>query len=84
MAEEKTVVFNLRKELLKCPRTSRSKDAILILKRRAARFSSNGEVKVGQDVSEKIWSRGLEHTPTRLRLKVKRQDDGSVSLEMAA
>lgn len=84
MAEEKTVVFNLRKELLKNPKTRRSRDAIALLRRRAARLSGNGEVKIGKDVSEKIWSRGLEKPVMKLRLKVKRQDDGSVRLELAA
>lgn len=84
MAEEKILILNLRKDTLKAPRTRRSRDEILILKRKVAKFSKNGKVKISEKLSEKIWSRGGTNSVKKLKVKITKKDDGSASVDLAA
>ncbi len=83
MAEEKTVVFNLRKDSTKTPKWKRSKGAVSVLRRRLAKFSRTGEVKLDGKISEAIWARGARKPQTRIRVRVKKLDDGSVEAQLA-
>lgn len=82
MAEEKVMVFNLRQAALKTPKQRRSRDIISILRRGAAKFSKNGEVKIDPKISEKIWSRGRKNPQMKLKIKLRKLDNGSVETEL--
>lgn len=82
MAEEKVLVFNLRRDALKAPKWRRSKDVASLLRRRVMKFSKSGKVEIGNGISEAIWSRGSRSPPMRLRLKITKLDDGSVKAEL--
>ncbi len=82
MAEEKTLVINLRRDALKTPKHRRSRDAMSILRRRVAKFSKSGKVKIDPKTSERIWSRGAKNPHMRIRIKVRKLDDGSVETEL--
>lgn len=83
MAEEKIVVFNLRKKAVRTPRHTRSEDTMSILRREAAKLSRNGVVTIDNKVNENVWRRGTKDPELRMRLKVIKNDDGSVRLEKA-
>lgn len=83
MAEERIVVFNLRKKAVRTPRHTRSEDTMSILRREAAKLSKNGVVTIGNDVNENVWRRGTKDPELRMRLKVITNEDGSVRLEKA-
>lgn len=82
MAEEKVIIFNLRKDALKTPKWRRSGDAASILRRQLAKFSKTGKVKIDSKTNEKIWARGVKYPTMKLRIKVKKLDDGSVETEL--
>lgn len=84
MAEDKILVFNLRKAALKTPKTRRSGDVLSILRRRAAKFSKNGKVKIDERTNLAIWARGRKSPKLSLRLKIKKLDDGSVETELVS
>lgn len=82
MAEEKILVFSLRKEALKTPKWRRSGDAASILRRKLAKFSKTGTVRIDSKTNDRLWQRGVKYPPMKLRLRVKKLDDGSVETEL--
>lgn len=82
MAEEKIIILNLRKDSLRTPKWRRTSDAVSILRRRIAKFSKGGRVKIDRRTNDTIWSRGARTPKMRLRIKVKKLDDGSVETEL--
>ena len=84
MAEERTLTINLRKDALKTPKHTRSEDALSILRRRVAKFSKTGKVRIDPKISERVWSRGTKNPHLKLRVKVRKLDDGSVETELVS
>lgn len=82
MAEEKVLVFNLRRDALKAPKWRRSKDVASLLRGRLMKFSKSGKVNIDSRISEAIWSRGSRSPLMRLRLRIRKLDDGSVKAEL--
>jgi len=58
--------------LLKTPRTKRAPKAIKLVKEYVAkhRKADMKDIWIDQDVNEFIWSRGIEHPPNKITLKV--------------
>jgi large subunit ribosomal protein L31e len=83
MAEEKIVIFNLRKLSVETPKLRRSQDTMSILRRQLAKLSKNGKASIDPKISEKVWSRGVRMPAKKLKLKVTKMDDGSVKAELA-
>ena len=81
MAEDKILVFNIRKDAIKTPKWRRSKDAMSILRRHVAKLSDNGKVKIDQATNMLMWRRGGKWPQLKFRLKIKKMDDGSVQTE---
>ncbi len=83
MVEEKILILNLRKDLVKTPKWRRSKSIASLLRKRVAKFSKTGKVKIDAKISEQLWSRGIKSPPTHLKVKIKKLDDGSVEAQLA-
>jgi large subunit ribosomal protein L31e len=81
MAEEKIIIVNLKKKLLKTPKWRRSKEAMNILKEILKKQRSE-KIKIDKRINEKIWSKGIENPPAKLRLKIVRLDDKSIRVEL--
>jgi len=81
MAEEKVVVLNLRKKLLKTPKWKRSKELMGLLKKIIEKQGSK-KITIDKKLNEKIWSRSIENPPTKLRVKIIKPDDKSVRVEL--
>lgn len=82
MAEERTLTINLRRDALRAPKHRRSGDALAILRRRLSKLSKTGKVKIDMGTSERVWSRGTKNPHYRLRIRVRKLDDGSVETEL--
>jgi large subunit ribosomal protein L31e len=41
------------------------------------------DVRLGQDINEKVWSRGTEKPPARVRVRAMKLEDGHVQAELA-
>ncbi|MCD6139362.1 MAG: 50S ribosomal protein L31e [Thermococcus sp.] len=70
MAEERVYVIPIRKIMKIVPRWKRAPRAARYVKEFIARHTKADEVIMGTDVNEKIWERGIEKPPSKLRVKV--------------
>lgn len=78
---EKIVTINLRKRLIKTPRWKRAKQAAKILRGTLER-RTKGEIKLDKTINEKIWSRGIENPPSKLRIKITKVDEKTFKAEL--
>ncbi len=76
---EREYVINLRRTR-EVSRTKRAPYAIRLLRRMISRHMhvDPENVKISSDVSEIIWSRGIEKPPRRIKVKVVKRKDGTV------
>jgi len=60
------------RDLLRAPRTKRAPKAIKLIKEYVARHRKADleDIWIDQEVNELIWSRGIEHPPNKVTLKV--------------
>ncbi|HIH71851.1 MAG: 50S ribosomal protein L31e, partial [Thermococcales archaeon 44_46] len=70
MAEERIYVVPIRKVKKLVPRWKRAPRAARFVREFIARHTKADEVIIGTDVNEKIWERGIEKPPSKLRVKV--------------
>lgn len=82
MAEEKIVTLNLRKEIKKATRWKKSKIIVKLIREKIKRISKAEEVKIDSSVNKKIWSRGIEKPPAKLRLKIVKTDEKTAKVEL--
>jgi large subunit ribosomal protein L31e len=78
MADEKIVTVNLRKEMLKAPRWSRSKRAVKVLREFLAKQTKVENVLIDKAINEKIWN----EKPNKLRIKLVKVDDKTFKAEL--
>ena len=86
MAEEKVMVFNLRKDHLKNAKWKRTSSAVRILKERLAKLTDDRDVasvKLDAKVNDRIWKRGARKATTDLKLRVRKIKDGQIKAELA-
>ena len=74
---ERVYTINLGKVLLS-PDNQRAKRAINMIKEFTRRHMKIEEVKIEEDVSHMIWSRGIKHPPRKIRIRMTRTDEGYV------
>lgn len=60
----------------------RAKRAIRIIREFAERHMKATEVKILNDVNEVIWSRGIKKPPRRIRVLMKKDRDGIVTVSL--
>ncbi len=65
------------------PRYKRAEKAISILRRFVERHMKPSTVEIEPEVNEAIWSRGMERPPRRLRVRLSRDEDGTVRVALA-
>ena len=68
--EEVIFVVPIQKIKKRVPRWKRAPRAARFVREWIARHAKADEVIIGTDVNEKIWERGAEKPPSRLRVKV--------------
>ena len=65
------------------PPYRRAKIAIRIIKEFTVRHMKAEQVKIKEDVNERIWARGIKKPPRRIKLEMERDEDGVVSVSLA-
>lgn len=80
--EEKVFTINLRKETLKTPRYQKSNRAINIIKNYLKRHMKTDNVTIGTSLNEKIWERGDQQIPAKIKIKAIKTDEGKVKAEL--
>lgn len=68
--QEVVFVVPIKKIKKRVPRWKRAPRAARFVREWIARHAKAEEVIIGNDVNEKIWERGAEKPPSKLRVKV--------------
>ncbi len=82
MPEERIYVIPLR-EAKSAPRQRRTSRAVKIVHKFLRRHMKSEEIKLNQALNRKLWERGAKHHLPRIRVRVVKQDDGSIEAFLA-
>jgi large subunit ribosomal protein L31e len=74
---ERVYTINLGKVLLS-PDNQRSKRAINMIREFARHHMKTEEIKIEEDLSKKIWSRGIRSPPRKIRVRMTKTEDGFI------
>ena len=74
---ERVYTVNLGKVLLS-PDNQRAKRAVNMIKEFARHHMKTQQVKIEEDVSHLLWSRGIKHPPRKIRVRMTKTDEGYV------
>lgn len=74
---ERVYTINLGKVLLS-PDNQRAKRAINMIREFAVHHMKSENIKIEEDVSHLVWARGIRHPPRKIRVKLTKDDDGTV------
>ena len=78
MPEERIYVIPLRKAVQKARRKKRTPRAVETVRKFLKRHMKSDDVKLNEALNRKLWERGIEKTLPRIRVRVVKEDDGSV------
>ncbi len=79
---ERVYTIPLR-DVKKVPRTKRSPRATRYVRDFIERHMKSDDVKIDASVNEKIWERGIQKIPPRIKVKATKEEDGSVLVTLA-
>ncbi len=74
---ERVYTINLGKVLLS-PNNQRAKRAINMIREFAIHHMKSEDIKIEEEVSHLVWGRGIRHPPRKIRVKLTKDDDGTV------
>lgn len=80
--EERIYTINLRKRVMKTSKWRKTEGASRAVRDFLKTQLKVEEVKIGKSINEKIWERGGEKPPNKIRIKAIRDDEGVVRAEM--
>lgn len=80
--EERVYTIPLSKAWI-APRSKRSQKAIRIMKEFIRRHMKPESIVINSEVAEKIWSKGMEKPPRKLRVKTTKDKEGTVTVHLA-
>jgi large subunit ribosomal protein L31e len=73
--EERIYTIPLRREFVKAPRRDRTNTALKTIRAFLKRHTKAENIKLGKKLSSHIWSHGIQHPPSKVRIKVRMKDD---------
>jgi len=79
---ERVYTIPLRK-VKNVPRTIRAPRAIREVQNFLVKHMKAEEVKIDASVNEKIWERGIQKIPSKIKIKAVKDDDGAVVASLA-
>ena len=74
---ERVYTVNLGKVLLS-PDNQRAKRAVNMIKEFARHHMKMEQVKLEEDVSHLLWSKGIKHPPRKIRVRMTKTDEGYI------
>ncbi len=75
VGDEVMIIVPLRKVKKKVPRWKRAPRAAKFLKEFVAKHAKAAKVVIGPEVNEKIWERGIEKPPNKIRVRVRVEEE---------
>ncbi len=82
MALERTYTVPLRSEWSKVSRYKRAKKAVAGLRKFLVRHMKSDDVRLGKFLNLELWKHGMQNPPSRVKVVVKKFDDGVVRAEL--
>ncbi|WP_088334819.1 MULTISPECIES: 50S ribosomal protein L31e [unclassified Methanopyrus] len=82
VVDERVYTVPLR-DAKKAPLKKRAPRAVKALRQFIERHMKAEEVKIGNDVNEKIWERGIKKPPSKIRVRAVKYADGTVKVMLA-
>ena len=80
--KEHVYIIPLR-DARRMPRWKRSNGAIKDIRKYLAKHMKSEDVKLDKGINEKVWSRGAEKPPSKIRVRAMKMEDGQVQAELA-
>ncbi|HIP25245.1 MAG TPA: 50S ribosomal protein L31e [Archaeoglobus profundus] len=82
---ERVYSIRLKHKMKRYPRWLRAKKAIRFIRKFLSRHMKvdPDKIKIDHSVNEKIWERGAQKPPSRIRLRAVKFEDGVVEVELA-
>lgn len=81
--EERIYVVPLAKKFIYSPRQKRAEKAIRVLKKFVKRHMKPERIIIEPEVNEKIWERGIQSPPRKIRIRVTKDKEGVVRVFLA-
>ncbi len=78
---ERVYVIPLRK-VKNVPRTIRSPRAVRYVKEFIGKHMKTEDIIIDASVNEKIWERGIQKIPPKIKVKAVKEEDGSVEVTL--
>jgi len=76
--KERLYVIPLRKEWLKVARRKRAKRAVTAIKLFLTKHMKAKDVKISQKLNEKVWFRGVQKPPAKIKVLAEKDEEGIV------
>jgi len=70
------------KEVKNVPRTIRSPRAVRYVKEFIKRHMKTDDVKIDAPLNEKIWERGIQKIPPKIKVKARKDENGTVAVTL--
>ena len=64
------------------PRHRRAVRAVNVLKEFAAKHMKSSEIKIDEELNEKMWSRGITKPPRRITVVMSKDEEGLVTISL--
>ncbi|MDD1716592.1 MAG: 50S ribosomal protein L31e [Methanolinea sp.] len=80
--EEQIYIIPLR-DVKRAPRWKRSNTAMKDVRKFLEKHMKSADVKLDKSINERVWDRGAEKPPSRIRVRAMKFDDGQVQAELA-
>ncbi|HDD36386.1 MAG TPA: 50S ribosomal protein L31e [Archaeoglobus veneficus] len=82
---ERVYSIKLRQKMKKYPRWLRAKKSMRYIRKFLSKHmkAEIDNVKLDASINEKVWERGAQKPPARIRIRAVKFDDGSVEAELA-
>jgi len=78
---ERVYVIPLRK-VKNVPRTVRAPRAIRYIKEFIKKHMKADEIKIDASLNEKIWERGIQKIPPKIKVKATKEEDGTIAVTL--
>lgn len=65
------------------PRYKRAEKAVTLLRAFVERHMKPSSIRIDPEVNEAVWRRGIENPPRRIRVKLSKDEEGTVTVTLA-
>jgi large subunit ribosomal protein L31e len=66
------------RDVKQMPRTKRAQKAVRYIRTFLQKHMKSDDIVIDKELNEKIWERGIEHIPSKIRVKAEKEEDGRV------